>query len=94
MIARCQYPTASLMEARDAFAVCLAQTIAGINRKQPELINIRLVENTQHVIVAFRIRFAIARRDFVITERGEMITQQRKSIDVPVVFDVWNRGLQ
>ena len=94
MIARCQYPTASLMKARNAFTVSPAQTIAGINRKQPEFIDVALVKNTQDLIVALSVCFAIARSDFVTTKRSEMIAQQRKSIDVPIVFDVRNRGLQ
>ena len=68
MVARRQYPTASLVEACDAFAVCFAQTVAGINRKQPKLIDVRRIENTQKFVVAFSVRFTITRRDFVIAK--------------------------
>jgi hypothetical protein len=75
MVARRQYPAASLVKARDAFTVSLAQTIASINREEPELVDVRRVENTQDFVVAFSVRFAIARRDFVTPEQSEMVTQ-------------------
>ena len=93
MVTRRHYPAALLVKARDAFAICLAQPVAGINSEEPKLINICRIKNTQDVVVAFSIEFTIARRDFV-TSRSEMITEQRESIDIPVVFDIWNRGLQ
>ena len=93
MIARRQDPAASLMEARNALTVCPAQPVARIDSEEPELVDVRCVENTQYIVIAVSICFTIARRDFV-TRRTKMIAQQRESIDVPVVFDVGNGRLQ
>ena len=96
MIARRQDPATSLMKARDAFAVSLTQAIARIDSEEPELVKVRRVEHAQNTIVALSVGLAIPRRDFVkaIVDRSEMLPQQREARDVPVVFDIRNRGLQ
>ena len=83
------------MKARDAFAVRFRQTIAGIDRKQPEFVEICFVQLAQQRIVAGRIGLAIAcadlieRRALFVSERTQVFAQQRKPVDVPIVF---NRG--
>src|ERR1043165_9447957 len=85
VIARRKNAAASFVKARDAFAVGLRQTVTSIDRKQPELVEIRFVELAQQRIVAGRIRLAIAcgdlieRRALFVSERTQVFAQQRKS---------------
>ena len=95
MIARREYAAATFMKPRDAFAIGFGQTVAGIDREKPELVEVCFVERAQDRIVAYGIRFAIARGDLIkrrslfIGDRAQVFAQQRKPVDVPIVF---NRG--
>ena len=54
VVARRQNPAASLVKTRDAFAVGVAQSVAGINSKKPELVDIGRVKHTQNTVIAFQ----------------------------------------
>jgi hypothetical protein len=96
MITRGHEAAASLMKARDAFAVSFTQAVARIDSEEPQLVEVGRVEHTQNTVIAFRVRLAISRRDFenLIVDRSEMLAQQREAPYVPVVLDIRNRGLQ
>src|SRR6266852_4638534 len=82
VIARGQDAAASLTETCDSLAICLRQTIAGINRKQPELVELRSIQRAENAIVTCGVRFAIASyhlKQWVsgfVFPRGQFIPQQ------------------
>ena len=91
---------AAFVKARDAFAIGLRQTVSGVDREEPELVEVRGIERAQHRIVARSVFLTIPRRDLVtrssllVFDRTEMIPQQRKPVDVPIVFDRRDSSLQ
>src|ERR1043166_734714 len=90
----------SLAETRNALTVCHAQAVAGVDCKQPKLVEIRLIECGEDWIVAGGICLAIARCHFAeriagaVFERRQFISQKRESLDMPIVFVKGNGGLQ
>ena len=99
MIARREYTAAAFVKPRDAFAISFSQPVAGIDREKPELVEVCLVKRAQDWIVACGIRFAIARGDLIergslfMSDRAQVFAQQRKPVDVPIVFNGGNSGL-
>src|ERR1700742_5114549 len=100
MVARREYAAAALAKRRDALTVRDAQPVARVNGEEPKLVEVRRVETAENLVVAVRVRLAVARRDFaeraptVALQRREVLAQQRESADVPIVFDVRDCGLQ
>jgi hypothetical protein len=100
VIARGENAAAALVKTRDSFAVGVGQSVSGIDGKQPKLVDISLIEHAQDGVVAVCVCLSIACSDFVkrdavvVFERREMISQQRKPRDVPIVFRRRNSRLQ
>src|SRR5215218_2475861 len=100
MVARGEYAAAALPEPRDAPTVGLGQSVARVHREEPELVEVRRVEAAQDFVVAFGVSLSVSRDDFasrtafVVPERAEVLAQQRKPSDVPVVLDGRDGRLQ
>ena len=99
VIARGHDAAASLAETRDALAVGDGQTIAGINRKQPQLVKtvVSSVLSTGSLPAASdsRSRVVTSQSGFPASsfQRSQLVPQQREPADVPVVFGKRNGGL-
>src|SRR5262245_28904483 len=99
MIAYRQDSTAALSEPSDAFAVGCGKTVARIGGKEPQFIEGFAVQPAQDWVVTGGIFFPITRGHVDkrlgagVFERVEMFTQERKSIDRPIVFSRRNSGL-
>src|ERR1051325_2171630 len=65
MIASGHDAAASLAETRDALTVGRGQAFTQVNRKQPELLHVGLIERAQDRIITGGIQLTIARRHFV-----------------------------
>jgi len=80
------------MKARDPRQIAGGQAVAGIYRKQPQLIEVRVVEARHDGVVTVCARLPVAsyhlieRAPAVIGERCQMLSKQREALDVPVVF--------
>src|SRR4051812_14661193 len=100
MVARRKDASAALPEAGDALAVGGAEPVAWVHGEEPEFVEPAFIQTAQYGIVTFGIGFAIAGGNFVeemllvVLERCEVFAQQGKTIDVPIVFGLGNRGLQ
>ena len=100
MIPSHQDSTAALPEPSYPFTVFRGETITEINGEEPQFTKVVLVQPAQDCIVALGMRFPIARFDdndpiaVCVRERAEIIPQERKALNGPVVFRRWNRGLQ
>ena len=84
VVARRQHAAAASPEGADPGAVGRRQPAAGIDRKQPQLIDRRRRQADQLRVVAVGIGCPIARRDLV-PKPGQMRAQQLEATDVPVV---------
>lgn len=62
MIPRGQHASASLPKTRDALTICNRQTVAHIDREQPEFVELGLIEHTQYRIVTVSVDLTIAGR--------------------------------
>ena len=57
MVARREKAAAALPKTGDSGAVCFGQTVARIDRKKPQLVEIRFVQAAQNRVVSVRIFF-------------------------------------
>src|SRR5829696_9925158 len=61
MVARGEDATAALSKAGDALTVGHGQPVAGVHGEEPQLVEVRRVEPAQNLVVAGRVRHAVAR---------------------------------
>src|SRR5262249_44279510 len=98
VVARDEQPTAPPAKAADPAAVVGGEAVAAVHGEQPELVDVRRVEDRQDGIVTARGAGARddveARRAAGVAQRGEVIAQQREPPDVPVVACRRDGGLQ
>src|SRR5258706_1549442 len=100
VIARRHNAAAALAKAGDALTVGHTQPITIIDREQPQLVKVGLIKTAQNRIVAGCVSLAITRLHVTelvagsVFDRTQLIAQQRKPADVPVVFGEGNGSLQ
>ena len=81
MIPRGEDATASFAKARDPRTIAAGQTVAGIYRKQPQLIEVRAVEGRHDEVVTVFVRFPVAsnhlieRAPAVVSQGSQMLAQ-------------------
>src|SRR5436190_18936519 len=92
MIAGYQQSAALLTKAPDRLAILRVESVAQVDRKQPELVKVRLIDCRQYriwraVSRAIARRHGAQRRSVLVDEPGQIVVQHRKAPDVPVVGD-------
>ncbi len=94
-----QQSAASLVKPNNALAVCGGEAVPRVHGEQPEFIDVRAIEHAQHRILRSH-GGAIARRHAeewmagLVDQRGQIVGEQGKAPNVPVIISGGNGRLQ
>ena len=92
MIARCKNSSAVLTKTSDSFAVSNGQSVALIDREQPQLVETTRIESTQEVVAPISVLTRVYSWNHRSSRRDRVF---RKDVNEPIdrLFSLHNRSV-